>query len=207
MTKLGAFLESIRNDARAAALAAAVGVMTVLSAGQAAAAEPFPQVQRVVVQDLYVVNDLNERVSDQLTSMKPLSNVLQETVGSYGSTNLSGVQKAKNLAIAFEFSLQQASHPDKAQADRYLLTTERSAQVSQELRDMVEIVNAKKMELMEFAATLTEIEKALVSGDGRSLEFWTGKLAAMADEVEDKLHNDISVGYEEEIPAPLADRI
>lgn len=206
MTRLGAFLESIRNDARATALAAAVGVMTVLSAGQAAAAEPFPQVQRVIVQDLYVANELNERVSDQLTSMKPLSNALRYSV-SYGSPNISGVQKAKNLAVAFEFSLQQASHPDKAQADRYLLDTVNSAQVSQELRDMVEIVNAKKMELMEFAATLTEIEKALVRGDDGSLQFWSGKLAAMADEVEDKLHNDISVGYEEEIPAPLADSI
>lgn len=205
MTKLGAFLESIRNDARVSALGAAVGVMAVLSAGHAAASEPFPR-ERIIVQDLYVANDLNERVSDQLTSMKPLSNALQHSV-SYGSPNIPGIQKAKNLAVAFEFTLQQASHPDKAQADRYLLGTERSAQVSQELRNMVEIVNAKKMELMEFSATLTEIEKALVSGDGRSLEFWTGKLAAMADEVEDKLHNDISVGYEEEIPAPLADRI
>lgn len=206
MTRLGAFLESIRNDARAAALAAAVGVMTVLSAGQAAAADPFPQVQRVIVQDLYVANDLNERVSDQLTSMKPLSNALQHSV-SYGSPNISGVQKARNLAVAFEFSLQQASHPEKAQTDRYLLATEKSAQVSQELRDMVEIVNAKKIELMEFAATLTEIEKALARSDDGSLQFWSGKLAAMADEVEDKLHNDISVGYEEEIPTPLADSI
>jgi hypothetical protein len=206
MTKLGAFLESIRNDARAAALVAAVGVMAVLSAGQAAAAEPFAQVQRIVVQDLNVVNDLNERVSDQLDSMRPLSNVLQDTV-SYGSSNISGVQKAKNLAIAFEFSMQQASHSNYAEADRYLLSAERSAQVSQELRDMVEIVNAKKMELMEFAATLTEIEKAFARGDNGSLEFWSDKLAKMADEVEDKLHNDISVGYEEETPAPLADKI
>ncbi len=206
MTKLGAFLESIRNDARAMALASAVGVMATLSAGQAVAAEPYPQVERIVVQDLYVANDLNERVSDQLTNMKPLSNALQYSV-SYGSPNISGIQKAKNLAVAFEFSLQQAPHPNQAQADRYLLTTERSAQVSQELRDMVEIVNAKKIELMEFAATLTEIEKALVHGDNGSLEFWSEKLAAMADEVEDKLHNDISVGYEEESPAPLADKI
>jgi alpha-L-fucosidase len=126
---------------------------------------------------------------------------------SYGSSNISGVQKAKNLAIAFEFSMQQASHSNYAEADRYLLSTERSAQVSQELRDMVEIVNAKKMELMEFAATLTEIEKAFARGDNGSLEFWSDKLAKMADEVEDKLHNDISVGYEEETPAPLADKI
>lgn len=206
MTKLGAFLESIRNDARAAALVAAAGVMTVLSAGQAAAAEPFPQVQRIIVQDLNIANDLNERVSDQLTSMAPLSNALNHSI-SYGSPNISGVQKAKNLAVAFEFSMQQASHSNYADADRYLLSTERSSQVSQELRDMVEIVNAKKMELMEFAATLTEIENALARGDGGSVEFWSGKLATMADEVEDKLHNDISVGYEEEIPAPLADKI
>jgi alpha-L-fucosidase len=180
--------------------------MAALSAGQAMAAEPFSQVQRIVVQDLYVLNDLNERVSDQLNSMKPLSNALQYSV-SYGSPNISGIQKAKNLAVAFEFSMQQASHPDRAEADRYLLATDRSAQVPQDLRDMVEIVNAKKMELMEFAATLTEIEKALAHGDGNSLEFWIGKLAAMADEIEDKLHNDISVGYEEETPAPLADKI
>jgi hypothetical protein len=206
MTKLGAFLESIRNDARAAALVAAAGVMAALSTGQAMAAEPVSQVQRIVVQDLYVLNDLNERVSDQLNSMKPLSNALQYSV-SYGSPNISGIQKAKNLAVAFEFSMQQASHPDRAEADRYLLATDRSAQVPQDLRDMVEIVNAKKMELMEFASTLAEIEKALARGDGNSLEFWSGKLSAMADEVEDKLHNDISVGYEEETPAPLADKI
>ncbi len=206
MTKLGAFLENIRNDARASAVLAAAGVMAILSPGHAVAAESFPRVQRVIVDDLFVANDLNERVSDQLTSMKPLSNALQYSIN-YGSPDISGIQKAKNLAVAFEFSMQQASHPGHARADRHLLTTDISANVPQELRDMVEIVNAKKLELMEFAATLAEIEQALARGDRGSVEALSAKLATMADEVEGKLHNDISVGYEEEAPAPLADKI
>jgi hypothetical protein len=207
MTRLGAFLEGIKTDARAAAVVAAAGVFAVLSATQAQAADFFPQENKIVVDDIGVAWDLNERVSDQLTSMKPLSNALQYSL-SFGSPNVSSIQKAKNLAIAFEYSLQQAAHPEYAGTDPYLVSPPNSPYASQELRDMVEIVNAKKMELMEFSSTLNEIERALVTEDGGSLEYWSDKLSKMAEDVEEKLHSDISVGYEELAPSsPSADKI
>jgi hypothetical protein len=206
MTKLGAFLESIRDDARVVALVTAAGLITALAPSVATATEPHPKVESIVIHDLDIVNDLNERISDQLNSMKPLSAALRHSV-SYGSPTISGIQKAKNLAMAFEFSMQQASHSGYAEADRYFLNAGQATHVTQELRDMVEIVNAKKQELMEFTATLSKIESALVNGDGRSLEVWIDRLSKMADGVEEKLHSDISVGYEEDFSNPLDDTI
>lgn len=199
MTKLGEFLGRIKQDARAGALLVAAGVLTVLSspdvadAGARWNAEAQP---RVVVEEVADAHDLFERISDQLGGMKPLSDALAYSV-SFGSPNISGIQKARNLAIAFDFQLQQAAHGEHAEVDRYLVATPEGGAVSQELRDLVELVNAKKMELYEFTLLLSDIEKALAAGDTENVEELTATLSRMADQVQFNLYNDISVGYED----------
>lgn len=200
MSKLGEFMNRIRNDARAGAFLAAAGLLAALSPASPAAAQTWAahqqQQQRVLVDNITDAHELNERISDQLGGMKSLSDALNYSL-SYGSPNVTGLQKAKNLAIAFDFQLQQASHGEHAETDRYLVTTSRDPYVSQDLRDLVEIVNAKKMELYDFTLLLVDIEKALAAGDGRTVGKLSESLAEMADRVQMKLYEDISVGYEE----------
>ena len=198
MSKLGEFVIRVKQDARAGALLAAAGLLAAISPAHAQAPDQnwnSQHQQRVLIEDIADANDLNERVSDQLGGIKPLSDALNYSL-SYGSPNVSSVQKAKNLAIAFDFQLQQASHGEHAQTDGYLVTAGTGRHVSQELRDLVEIVNAKKLELNDFTLLLIEIEKALVAGDGQSVEMLTETLAGMSDKVQEDLYNDVSVGYE-----------
>ncbi|NTF23560.1 hypothetical protein G6L37_34885 [Agrobacterium rubi] len=197
MSKLGEFMEKIRQDAKVGALLAAAGLFAAISPTHSLAAGPASgSQQRVLVDNITDANDLNERVSDQLGGMKPLSDALNYSV-SYGSANVSGVQKAKNLAIAFHFQLQQASHGEHAETDRYLVTTGDGYRASPELRQLVEIVNAKKMELQEFTALLVEIERALAAEDAQSVDQLRVMLAQMADKTQYDLYNDITSAHEE----------
>jgi hypothetical protein len=208
MSKLGEFMDRVRQDARIGAVLVAAGLFGTLAAAPAAAASgewgiQQQMQQKVLVDSLDDALELNERVSDQLGGMKALSDALNYSI-SYGSPNISGLQKARNLAIAFDFQLQQASHAEHADTDSHLVTAGSDPWVAQELRDMVEIVNAKKMELLEFSELLVEIEKALAAGDGPAVEHYSRILADMADDVQEKLYHDISVGYEDAIAPETA---
>jgi hypothetical protein len=62
----------------------------------------------------------------------------------------------------------------------------------QQINELIGSINEKKRDLVEFAATLTEIEKAYANGDEKGVQYWSGRFAYLAGETEDKLYEDIT---------------
>lgn len=202
MTKLGAFIESITEDFRAKAALTAAGLMMVLmTASPAEAQQGFTQ-QKAPVSDIYQAEAINERVNDQLEDMKTFSDALNHSF-SYGSMNISGLQKARNIAMAFEFSLRQKVNPDQAEFDSYFLTVDQNTQFTEGLDSLVRAVNEKKKTLLQGSMILDQIMKAYAQGREDDALWATGQLSQLADGIEDKLYNDISFDEDDRIDVAI----
>jgi hypothetical protein len=173
---------------------AAVGLATVLMAPQvASAADTYAGrgMPKIALNDPSEAVAINDRLSDQLEGMRVFNDALHRSINSYASQNISGMQKARNLAVAFDFSIRQASHDDLAYTDRVLIAP-MAGEDPQQINELIGSINEKKRDLVEFAATLTEIEKAYANGDETGVQYWSGRFAYLAGETEDKLYEDIT---------------
>lgn len=192
MTILSSFIEQISKDGRKMAVLAAVGLASVLVAPHAASAADrgaFRNVPRIMVTEPSQIVAINERLSDQLEGMRTFNVALHNSLNSYASQSLSGLQKAKNLAMAFDATIRQAEHDDLAFTDRGLIAPLAGAD-PQQLNELIGTINEKKRTLVEFASTVAEVEKAYAKGDEKGVYYWSQRFAHLAGQAEGALYED-----------------
>jgi hypothetical protein len=188
MTRIGQFLESIAHSPRLKAALAAAGVLSVLVAAQTATAQDaLVSHRQVKVDDVYEAGAINERVNDQLSQLKLMSDALGHSYG-FSSPNVEDRQKAANIKLAYEFAMRNISHPELAETDAYFLAPERSA----ELAELVDAVNRKKNTLLKATYFLQQVQQAYVYGREDLAQEYTEKLAEVADQIEEAIMHDIS---------------
>lgn len=188
MSRIGDFLDSISRSPRTKAVLAAAGVLAVLVTAQAATAQDALINRKVVkVDDVYEAAAINERVNDQLSQMKTMSDALGHSFG-FSSPDVANKQKAANIKLAYEFAMRNISHPELSQTDAYFLAPERSA----DLAELVEAVNAKKNTLLKATYLLQQVQQAYVFNREDLAEEYTEKLAEVADQIEEAIMHDIS---------------
>jgi hypothetical protein len=188
MTRIGQFLESIAHSPRLKAALAAAGVLSVLVAAQTATAQDaLVNHRQVKVDDVYEAGAINERVNDQLSQLKLMSDALGHSYG-FSSPNVEDRQKAANIKLAYEFAMRNISHPELAETDAYFLAPERSA----ELAELVDAVNRKKNTLLKATYFLQQVQQAYVYGREDLAQEYTEKLAEVADQIEEAIMHDIS---------------
>lgn len=188
MTRIGQFLESMARSPRIKATLAAAGVLSVLVAAQTATAQDaLVNRRQVKVDDVYEAGAINERVNDQLSQLKLMSDALSQSYN-FSSPYLADKQKAANIALAYEFAMRNISHPELAETDRYFLAPERSA----DLAELVDAVNRKKNTLLKATYLLQQVQQAYVYGREDLAQEYTEKLADVADQIEEAIMHDIS---------------
>ena len=200
MTQLSKFMATISGNARRMAAITALGIVAAAApASDAVASDHAEQAPRVVVSSRQDAWGMAERAADQVGGMKTFADALQGTLYS----SLPGLQKAKNIAIAYAFQLRQASHPEYERMDDYLAAVPDDPAVDQGLRDLVQVINARKMELYEMSTLLLRIEHAYAREDGASVEALAAQLSELAGRAQLELaEDDIPFGYDD----PQGDR-
>jgi hypothetical protein len=194
MTRIGQFLESIARSPRIKAALATAGVLSVLVAAQAATAQDMLANRKLVrVENIYEAGAINERVNDQLSQLKLMSDALGHSYG-FASPKVEDRQKAANIKLAYEFAMRNISHPDLAGTDGTFLAPERSA----DLAELVVAINRKKNTLQKAIYLLQQVEQAYVLGRDDLAQEYTDKLAQVADQIEEAIMHDISAPMTDE---------
>lgn len=191
MTKIAGFLESIARSPRTKAVLAAAGVLAVLVSAQSATAQDVLRHRKEIpIDNIYEAAAINDRVNDQLSQMKLMSDALSHSYG-FSSPAIADKQKAANIALAYEYAMSKVSHPELAETDRYALTA--SGDLSADLAELIHAVNTKKQTLLEATYYLQQVQQAYAVGREDLADDYTEKLADVAEKIEEAIMHDISL--------------
>lgn len=194
MSKIGEFLDSIAHSPRIKAALATAGILAVLVTAQSATAQDvLANRKTMAVEDIYQAAAINERINDQLGQLKSMSDALGHSYG-FSGNDIANKQKAANIKLAYEFAMQNISHPELAATDAYFL----SPRGGDNLGELIDAVNRKKNTLLKATYFLQQVQQAYVYGRKDLAAEYTEKLAQVADQIEQAIMHDISAPAGEE---------